>query len=226
MGSQRSNMFLKIFFASCFLIVLCAGQHANPADLDPLDEINEDEFEEFFNVERPADPEEYEKRKEALKENEKEIHRVNEEFEAGDISWFDAVNEFSDLPGDEFVKQHTGAIANFTEGRGLLNPLEADLVDEESEAYFREVEARAAPPSRYVSRAYGLVSPVKNQRTCGSCVAFSSMATVETCFRKVTGVLVTMQNSKWLTVAIRRMEPMVAMVLHLMPTSSTGETTN
>merc|ERR1719186_101303 len=34
------------------------------------------------------------------------------------------------------------------------------------------------------------------------------------------------QNSKWLTVDIRRMEPMVAMVLHLMPTSSTGETTN
>jgi len=181
-------MSLKIFLVSSFLIALCAGQHANPADLDPLDEINEDEFEEYFHVDRPEDPEEYEKRKEALKENEKEIHEINEEFEAGDISWFDAVNEFSDLPADEFVAQHTGAIANFTEGRGLLNPLEADVVDEESEAYFREVEARASPPSVYDSRKYGFVSPVKNQRTCGSCVAFSSMATVETCFRKVTGV--------------------------------------
>merc|ERR1711988_852273 len=184
----RSKMSLKIFLVSSFLIALCAGQHANPADLDPLDEINEDEFEEYFHVDRPEDPEEYEKRKEALKENEKEIHEINEEFEAGDISWFDAVNEFSDLPADEFVAQHTGAIANFTEGRGLLNPLEADAVDEESEAYFREVEARASPPSVYDSRKYGFVSPVKNQRTCGSCVAFSSMATVETCFRKVTGV--------------------------------------
>merc|ERR1712200_73360 len=169
----RSKMCLKIFLVSSFPIALCAGQHANPADLDPLDEINEDEFEEYFHVDRPEDPEEYEKRKEALKENEKEIH---------------AVNEFSDLPADEFVAQHTGAIANFTEGRGLLNPLEADVVDEESEAYFREVEARAAPPRVYDSRKYGFVSPVKNQRSCGSCVAFSSMATVETCFRKVTGV--------------------------------------
>merc|ERR1712168_1213383 len=100
----RSKMSLKIFLVSSFLIALCAGQHANPADLDPLDEINEDEFEEYFHVDRPEDPEEYEKRKEALKENEKEI---NEEFEAGDISWFDAVNEFSDLPADEFIAQHT-----------------------------------------------------------------------------------------------------------------------
>merc|ERR1711988_1491790 len=143
----RSKMSLKIFLVSSFLIALCAGQHANPADLDPLDEINEDEFEEYFHVDRPEDPEEY---------------------EAGDISWFDAVNEFSDLPADEFVAQHTGAIANFTEGRGLLNPLEADVVDEESEAYFREVEARASPPSVYDSRKYGFVSPIKNQRSCGS----------------------------------------------------------
>ena len=33
-------------------------------------------------------------------------------------------------------------------------PSMADI-DEESEAYFREFEARAAPPSRYDSRAYG-----------------------------------------------------------------------
>merc|ERR1712200_12394 len=111
----RSKMSLKIFLVSSFLIALCAGQHANPADLDPLDEINEDEFEEYFHVDRPEDPEEYEKRKEALKENEKEIHEINEEFEAGDISWFDAVNEFSDLPEDEFVAQHTGAIGDYAE---------------------------------------------------------------------------------------------------------------
>merc|ERR1719508_25372 len=197
-------MFLKIFFASCFLIVLCAGQHANPADLDPLDEINEDEFEEFFNVERPADPEEYEKRKEALKENEKEIHRVNEEFEAGDISWFDAVNEFSDLPGDEFVKQHTGAIANFTEGRGLLNPLQADMTPEHMDLF-------------HLSRTKEHVDPVLPSP------AWPQLKLVSA---RLLESLEIMQNSKWLTVDIRRMEPMVAMVLHLMPTSSTGETTN
>ena len=58
-------------------------------------------------------------------------------------------------------------------------------------------------PASYSSVDLGLVSPVKNQvwimflrspfltlysqKQCGSCVAFSNMALVETCFKKVTG---------------------------------------
>jgi len=171
------------------LAALAVGQHANPMDLDPLDEISEEEFEDYFHVSPPTDPEEMEKRKEALSEHEKEIHEINEEFETGEISWYDAVNEYADLPDGEFVHDHTGAITNFTEGRGLLNPLPSQVVDPASEAFFRQVSLRrGSAPTSYDSRKYGLVSPVKAQLKCGSCVAFSTMAAVETCFKKVTGV--------------------------------------
>ena len=45
-------------------------------------------------------------------------------------------------------------------------------------------------PASYDSVSLGHISPVKNQgrRECGSCVAFATMALVETCFKKTVGV--------------------------------------
>ena len=69
----------------------------------------------------------------------------------------------------------------------------ADRVDFASEQYFANFRRsmklnRDATPASYDSTALGYVSEVKNQKQCGSCVAFANMAAIETCFKKATGV--------------------------------------
>ena len=176
---------MKAYFVlACFL----GSALAASLDLDPEDNLNEEEFEEYFHLEPVDDPVEELKREEALVENENIIKETNQKFLDGEITWWDGVNEFADLPEDEFEAEKTGAV--IPKGRGLLEPLPEQRVDANSEAYFASFRAgleRAGAPAAYSSVDLGYVSPVKNQKQCGSCVAFSNMALVETCFKKVTG---------------------------------------
>jgi len=184
---------MKWLLAGLGLVLLgvCTAQPAEPGDLDLLDDIDEKEFEEYFGLDPVEDPEEFQRREAALRKNEEEIKKVNKEFLEGENTWFDGINEFANLPEDEFLQQKTGAVINSTiiMGRGLLEPPPEGREDQESERYFDQFRySRASIPSSYSSKDLGLVSPVKNQRQCGSCVAFATMATIETCFKKVTNV--------------------------------------
>ena len=132
--------------------------------------MGEDEFETEFGVDKITDPEEKAKRKKALKEAEAEVKKENKKYLNGKADWFEEINEFSDLPKDEFEKEKTGLVEEYA--RGLVEP-ENEPVDEESERYFESLLLdKASIPASYNAVTAGLVSSVKNQQQCGSCAAF------------------------------------------------------
>ena len=100
----------------------------NADDLDPYENANEVEFEALFDIAPADDPEEEARRAEALKENEAKIKEENELYSEGKRPWFDAVNNFANLPQDEFEAEKTGEIEPPGFGRGLLEPRGESLV--------------------------------------------------------------------------------------------------
>ena len=86
------------------------GTAADVGDTDSLLDMDELEFEEFFGLDHVTDPEEFEKKQKALKANEEEIRKINKEFAEGNKTWYDSLNDFSDLSKEEFLEQKTGLI--------------------------------------------------------------------------------------------------------------------
>merc|ERR1711944_335644 len=107
-----------------YLLVLCFTTSIIAAivDLDPDDNLNEEEFEKEFHVAPADDPKEELRREEAPVENEKMIKETNEKFLNGEITWHDAVNEFE--------AEKTGLIEPELRGKGLLRPSAEERVDE------------------------------------------------------------------------------------------------
>ena len=101
------------------LLVLCliscclAGKL--PEGVDDLDDVSLEEFEEHFGQEQVTDPEEKEAREEALREHEEMVKEANEAFALGEQTWYDEINEYSDLPDTEFEANHTGLLMNITD---------------------------------------------------------------------------------------------------------------
>merc|ERR1712088_409914 len=120
---------------------LPASIKVNADEIDPEDNVDEDQFEIDFNLPKVTDPEEKARRQAALKANEALIKEENEAYSKGERTWFDAVNEFADLPEDEFEAEKTGDVKPAEFGRGLLEPTGADRVDFASEQYFANIAA-------------------------------------------------------------------------------------
>jgi len=80
---------------------------------------------------------------------------------------------------------------NEEHGRGYLPPKKNLQIDEKSKRHFNRImyqRTRTSIPQSYSSVDKGLVSPVRHQRNCGSCVAFATAAVIETCYKKKSGV--------------------------------------
>ena len=142
---------MKVFYLSSCLILalLCVSLEAS--DLDPNDDLTEEEFLHRFGKTPPSDPEEYRRREEALKHSEAEVKKVNEEYIHGNKTWYEAINEYSDLPEDEFIRERTGAIDDDEEE------------DEASERYFDQFRySRAEVPDSYNAVELGEYTKTKS----------------------------------------------------------------
>jgi len=173
-----------------FLFISSSFAATLPEGVDDLDNVTIEEFLDDFGLNKVDDPQKLAPMEEALEENEEMVEEDNEAYAAGKQTWFDEINDFDDESDDEFIAEHTGGLNNFTMrgfATGLLDiPMEYDAT---SERYFDKFRySRADVPASYSAVAEGLVSPIKNQGSCGSCVAFATVALIETCFKKVTGV--------------------------------------
>ena len=124
-SASRMKLLALVLLVLLNLVVakeLPASIKVNADEIDPEDNVDEDQFEIDFNLPKVTDPEEKARRQAALKANEALIKEENEAYSKGERTWFDAVNEFADLPEDEFEAEKTGDLAPPAYGRGLLEP--------------------------------------------------------------------------------------------------------
>ncbi len=83
----------------------------------------------------------------------------------GKHSWTQGINDFTDMTFEEFSEER------------LMAPQECSAT-KNSYKVKEEIKNQGVPPS-YDWRNFGVVTPVKNQGSCGSCWTFSTVGTME-----------------------------------------------
>ena len=146
--------------------------------LDPAGLLDIDQFRLKFNLSLHEDSGDKKKHSENLLRYQRQVREANKKYLRGHQTWSAATYAFADLGEAQFTKLYTG--------------LQGDIEEsEESRLFFSQKKDYGDDiPPAYDSRALGYVSPVKTQDACGSCVVFTTLAVIETCFKKVSGEFV------------------------------------
>jgi len=101
----------------------------------------------------------------------------------GDQTFTMALNEFGSMTEDEFVNSRMG-VREPRQDVERNGPLTSRVT------FLRSEIAKADPPKEVDWTAKGIVSPVKNQGSCGSCWAFSAVGSLESQYAKKYGNLI------------------------------------
>ncbi|XP_030443976.2 cysteine protease XCP2 [Syzygium oleosum] len=181
---SRSMLLLSVFSAFAFA---CSAMDREfsivgyaQEDLKSIDKLIE-LFESWMakHGKRYQSLEEKLQRFEVFKENLKHIDETNKKV----TNYWLGLNEFADLTHDEFMKMYLG----------LKAERRRDFSGDDEESSDKDV---VDLPKSVDWRKKGAVTPIKNQGSCGSCWAFSTVAAVEGINQIVTGNLTSLSEQE------------------------------
>ncbi|KAG2702960.1 hypothetical protein I3760_06G115800 [Carya illinoinensis] len=181
--SSYSKISLLVFSLSMFVCCALAHDYSivgySPEDLTCLDKILE-LFESWLSKHGKTyrSIEEKLHRFEVFKDNLKHIDQRNKESS----SYWLGLNEFADITHEEFKNKYLG-----------LKPELPRRRSSSKDFNYRDVEDL---PKSVDWRENGAVTPVKNQGSCGSCWAFSTVAAIEGINKIVTGNLTSLSEQE------------------------------
>ena len=113
--------------------------------------------------------------------NYEQMLQHNARYEAGQETWAKKVYEDMDLTEAEWADKYLNGIPAYDNNTVFLDSLHPDMLT--------KLASQEPSPREFSWVSSGAVSSVKNQAQCGSCAAFSAIATLESCFFLATGVM-------------------------------------